>query len=147
MGEQQRQLWLFNKDGSRNVQAERQLVNLNELRMKYEKANLRLAEQAHMLESKQYVPSSDEEAAQLHRDAQRTAAGLAAEVIATLRTLMLTSHRPTVRLDAAKALFEIGGRIAGGDGKGGALPGANVIIVDRKELVGELEKRRAKGSL
>lgn len=138
---------LFNRDGTRAVQAEKQLSNVNELRVKYEKMALRLAEQTQMLESKQYVPADDAEAAQLHREAQRTAAGLAAEVIQTMRTLMLTSKRPTVRLEAAKALFEIGGRIAGGDGKGAPLPGSHVIVVDREALVSELEQRRAKGKL
>lgn len=138
---------LFNQDGTRNVQAERQISSINDLRVKYEKLTLELAEKAHMLESKQYVPASDEEARQTHAEAERIAAGLALEVITTLRTLMLTSRRPTVQLDAAKALFEIGGRVRGGDGKANALPGKNVLVIDRRDLVSELEKRRAEGKV
>lgn len=146
-GANSRNVRLFNQDGSRNVAAERQVQNTNELRMKYESQTLELAQKIHLLEKSQYVPASDEEARQLHVEAQRTAAGMAAEVVQTLRALMLTSKRPSVQLDAAKALFEIGGRVRGGDGKNGSLPGANVIVIDRGDLVRELETRRAKGAL
>jgi hypothetical protein len=138
---------LFNQDGTRNVQAERQIQHVNDLRTKYESQALELAQKVHMLETVQHVPATDEEARQLHQEAQRTAAAMAHEVIQTLRSLMLTSKRATVQLDAAKALFEIGGRVRGGDGKSGSLPGANVIVIDRSDLVRELETRKAKGTL
>jgi hypothetical protein len=138
---------LFNQDGSRNVAAERQVRNTNELRMKFEKNAMELANKIHQLEKKQYVPSSDEEARALHAEAQRMAAGMAAEVIQTLRALMLTSKRATVQLDAAKALFEIGGRARGGDGKSGGMPGTNVLVIDRRDLVDELARRKNEGTL
>lgn len=138
---------LFNYDGTRNVQAERQISSINELRVRYEKLVRELSEKTHLLESKQYVPASDEEARQLHVEAERVAAGLALECVTMLRTLMLTSKRPTVQLDAAKALFEISGRVKGGDGKAGPLPGKNVLVIDRRDLEAELEKRRAEGKI
>lgn len=138
---------LFNHDGTRNVQAERQISSINELRVRYEKLVRELSEKTHLLESKQYVPASDEEARQLHVEAERVAAGLALECVTMLRTLMLTSKRPTVQLDAAKALFEISGRVKGGDGKAGPLPGKNVLVIDRRDLEAELEKRRAEGKI
>lgn len=138
---------LYNETGSRNVAAERQLENLHELEKKAEEMALELAQKTMMLEKQAYLPATDEEAKQLHHEAQRMAAGMAAEIVQTLRTIMLTSKRPTAQLDAAKALFEIGGRIRGGDGKGGALPGANVIVVDRRELHAELDRRKSEGKL
>lgn len=138
---------LYNETGSRNVAAERQLDHLHELERKAEDMALELAEKTMMLEKVAYVPSSNAEASELHQEAQRMAAGMAVEVVQTLRTIMLTSKRPTAQLDAAKALFEIGGRIRGGDGKPGTLPGSNVIIIDRADLHKELDKRKSAGSL
>lgn len=138
---------LFNQDGTRNINAERQINDINNLRVKYERMVQDLAQKTQLLEGKQYVPASDEEARQTHIEAERIAAGLALEVVTMLRTLMLTSKRPTVQLDAAKALFEIGGRVKGGDGKMGALPGKNVLVIDRRDLVDELEKRKLEGKL
>jgi len=138
---------LFNENGSRNVSAERQLEHLNELEDKYESMTYQLAEKTAMLGKKMYVPPTDEEAMQLHREAQRMAAGIAHEVIATLRAIMLNSPRPAVQVDAAKALFEIGSRIAGGDGKAGPVPGTHVLVIDSKDMSAELEKRKKAGAL
>lgn len=138
---------LFNEDGSRNISAEREIVNLHELRNKYESAAIELAQKQQMLEGQMYVPSNDSEAQQLHLEAQRTAAGMSQEIVATLRAIMLTSKRPTAQLDAAKALWEIGSRVHGGSGKAGSVPGMNVLVIDKGDMDRELEKRRKAGEV
>lgn len=138
---------LFNENGSRNIAAERELENLHELQDKAEQMALELAQKTHMLEKSQYVPASADEAAKLHHDAQLTAAAMGHEIIATLRSIMLTSKRPTAQLDAAKALWEIGGRVRGGDGKAGAMPGMNVLVIDKGDMDRELERRRKAGEV
>lgn len=138
---------LYNEDGTRNISAERELDNLHELQNKYESAAIQLAQKQQMLEGRQYVPSDDGEARSLHLEAQRTAAGMSQEIIATLRAIMLTSKRPMAQLDAAKALWEIAGRVHGGNGKAGSVPGMNVLVIDKGDMDRELEKRRKAGEV
>lgn len=138
---------LYNENGSRNIAAERQLEHLHELENRAEALTIELARKAALLDTKLYVPPSDLEARQVHEEAQRMAAGLAHEVIASLRLIMLHSKRPNAQLDAAKALFEIGSRVGGTDGKAGALPGAHVVVIERSDMVHELAIRKKSGAL
>jgi hypothetical protein len=137
---------LFNENGSRNIAAEKQLENVERLTQEAEERAQELAQRVHLLDKAVYVPPRDEAAA-LYDEAQRMAAGMSAEIISTLRSIMLTSKRPTAQLDAAKALFEIAGRVKGGDGKAGSLPGANVLVIDGRDLQKELDKRKLEGAL
>lgn len=133
---------LFKESGERDYGAEKRL---NEIALEadaVEKQALKLAQMQQMLGDIEHVPSTDIEARERYQAAQRRAAGMSDEVLSELRNLMFNASRPTVKLEAAKALWEIASRIMGGDGKAGPLPGVNVLVVDKGDFQQEMQRRR-----
>jgi hypothetical protein len=141
---------LFKEDGSRHWNAERELAATQKIRDEYEKKLTKLAQIQQQVGKQEYIPPDDASALEMHRAAQRRAAAMSDDILTALKELMLNASRPTVRLDAAKALWEIAGRALGGNGKAGAQPGdtnTTFIVVDKTNMMSELEKRRKDGTL